>query len=548
MATMAFEDLRLAAEVFLSQWSVLNVKEEVMMATGSDGTVFISNWDNWLLPPAPEGLEPLLQLNGYVLDPEAAPPLYTIAASGDSVRGRVALATPAGPDAILLATFRRNLFRQSFWVSNVKQAIRDITQRLLYDFVQTVDGDGYPTLDDQNDPWHIVVKQAGKNALVNLQTMLAGFGKALPLDAGVLTPYGMRTMAEIQVGDYVVGKNGQHTVVLGVFPQGEMDVYRVAFSDGTSVECTGDHLWQTKQRVNRIPHVLSTLDIARSLTDSRGVSNHSIPMTEPVEFAPVNLPLDAYLLGALLGDGCFSERSERVSFTNTDSDIMESLGLYGRDSHTKFIPEEYKLASVWQRIELLQGLMDTDGHVSKNGMILEYSTTSRQLADDVAFVVETLGGTCVIAESLSVLSREGKRKVCGEKFRLTISLPSWVVPFKCARKSARYAPKTKYPPHRIIRSVELVGSKQAQCIKVAAQDGLFLTEHCIVTHNTTVENVTIDLSRAHSMIHEVIDDLEGDIDRDVVAWRWKNSPGARRAYTSSAMSALRGPGPFWGLY
>ena len=239
---MAFEDLRLAAEVFLSQWSVLNVKEEVMMATGSDGTVFISNWDNWLLPPASQGLEPLFQLNGYVLDPEASPALYTIAASGDSVRGRVALVTAAGPDAILLATFRRNLFRQSFWASNVKQAVRDITQRLLYDFVQLVDGDGYPVLDDQNDPWHIVVKQAGKNALVNLQTMLAGFGK------------------------------------------------------------------------------------------------------------------------------------------------------------------------------------------------------------------------------------------------------------------------------------------------------------------TTVENVTIDLSRAHSMIHEVIDDLEGDIDRDVVAWRWKNSPGARRAYSSSAMSALRGPGPFWGLY
>ena len=68
-------------------------------------------------------------------------------------------------------------------------------------------------------------------------------GASQPLDAKVLTPYGYREMGDFQIGDKVVGSDGMSTLISGIFPQGELDVYRVYFSDGTSVECSDDHLW-----------------------------------------------------------------------------------------------------------------------------------------------------------------------------------------------------------------------------------------------------------------------------------------------------------------
>lgn len=172
MAILDMGDLRRMSEVFLSEWSSPTVRDEPLIPMGIEGIYFISFWDGWLLPPELNGITPIITQNGYALDPDTG---YTIETAGDMVRGKIKLVNAAGPDAILLATFRRAVFRNSFWQSNLYQSIGEVNQRLMLG--SNVNQD--LSLDDSKDPWHIIIKMAGKNALVNLQTMLGGFGKTV---------------------------------------------------------------------------------------------------------------------------------------------------------------------------------------------------------------------------------------------------------------------------------------------------------------------------------------------------------------------------------
>lgn len=155
----------------------------------------------------------------------------------------------------------------------------------------------------------------------------------------------------------------------------------------------------------------------------------------------------------------------------------------------------YLQASIQNRIELLRGLMDTDGsvfeHRSGNPRV-QYYSTSKRLADDVRFLVHSLGGTA------SIRKREYTDKDT-HTYRgkgIAHRRPSYVLdivmgdinPFHINRKAARWKPGK---PQRLICGVELVGKKPCQCIRVAATDRLYLTEHCIVTHNTFNDSICI---------------------------------------------------------
>ena len=173
MATiLGLTDLREAAEVYLTEWSVLSVKDEVLMPVGVEGRTFLSFWDNWLLPPALKGIDPILTKNGFVLEDGVD---YTILQAGDSVRGKIQLVNAEGADAIIMATYRRNMFRDTFWDSNLRQSTSSTFSRLPMTPPLYANG---IKLDADNDPWPIIIKQAGKNALINLQTFLAGLGKS----------------------------------------------------------------------------------------------------------------------------------------------------------------------------------------------------------------------------------------------------------------------------------------------------------------------------------------------------------------------------------
>lgn len=367
-------------------------------------------------------------------------------------------------------------------------------------------------------------------------------GRSQPLDAKVLTPGGYRNMGDIKVGDEVVGANGLSTEVLGVYPQGELDVYRVSFSDHTSVECSGDHLWLTstmKQRQYGASKVRTTLEIQDTVKDRLGRKVHSVPLVTPVHFANGGpLPIDPYTLGALLGDGNFHPTA-CVTVCNPEEEItsriacavapklrlsaakvsprraasyrivqdgrrkggnhlrttLSKLGLRGKLGHDKFVPQAYLLASIQDRVDLLRGLMDTDGCVTEhpNGNSrVEFSSTSSRLARDVQFLVQTLGGTATVRRRKHADTDPHElngRMICHRRDSYVVNIRiSEFNPFYVSRKASRWRPQTSL---RLISGVEFVGRKQCQCIKVAAEDSLYVTENVTVTHNTFHNSVMV---------------------------------------------------------
>lgn len=360
-----------------------------------------------------------------------------------------------------------------------------------------------------------------------------GLGKGLPAHAPVLTPFGWRPIGSLCVGDEVMGADGSPHAVTGVFPRGEQDVYRVTFSDGVSIVCDDDHLWSVRgpnDLSRRRPwRVMSTKEL-RATNLHYGKAQLSrrwrIPLTKPVEFAPRDLPVHPYIVGVMLGDGSMhgltplwtkndpeianrirgilppgvsvvghhNDRASNWSFVNEPRNphvpnpiraAFESMGLWGLRASEKFVPESYLFSSVADRLALFQGLMDTDGYASD--FTPEFSSCAKPLAEAVVWLAESFGGTAHLALKESpAYTYKGESKIGLPSWRVTMSLPPDIAPFSLPRKAARYHAATR-GLGRWIQSIEPVGREATVCIKVDAPDELFLTEHCVVTHNTFLQ-------------------------------------------------------------
>jgi hypothetical protein len=362
-----------------------------------------------------------------------------------------------------------------------------------------------------------------------LNVASCGLGKAQPLSAKIITPTGWTTFKDVRVGDDVCNTYGGWSKVTGVYDRGVLPMYEVEFSDGSKTKCCKEHLWNVQDWSMRARNVYpKTLSLGQLL--DKGISFMSgwkrnrffIPMCAPVMFLGEEaLPVAPYVMGALLGDGVLS-RHNRVAFTGIDKQIinrisrelpqgysfstdgginyfvsrngnkrrkrslpnafvgtMHSLGLMGKTSHTKFIPRPYMLAKKSDRIDLLHGLMDTDGYISKDGHI-DYYSVSTQLINDVADLVRSLGGTAKIRNKVSTC--KGKKF---KSYRLSIRLPEGIKPCYLRRKLVRYRP-TKYFASRAIVKVTYCGNMRAKCIAVSSHDNCYLTDDFIVTHNTVM--------------------------------------------------------------
>lgn len=368
-----------------------------------------------------------------------------------------------------------------------------------------------------------------------LQIIIAGnqTGKALPLDSIIYTKDGQKRVGDICVGDKVLGADGEEVVVLGVFPQGERDVYRLTFDDGATCECDIEHLWKYMPRKNASamrwshnkiennPHhekyVVESLDV---LIGRVGIgcikSNISpvFPVISKVDFnAESNVAIGAYAMGALLGDGylgsggigytCHDKDSEIVDRMNQELPdgceikrwpsskcgyggrgllpYIEQLGLLGKKSDTKFIPEVYKYRSFNERLWLLRGLMDTDGCVSGR-MNVEFYSKSEVLAKDVQWLVRSLGGKATIKTKKARYKKNGEYVDCGLCYRVIINIHNHN-PFYLKRKADRFY-NIAHRKERNLRQIEYVGKKPTQCITIDSEDGLFITDDFIVTHNS----------------------------------------------------------------
>jgi phosphate starvation-inducible PhoH-like protein len=369
-------------------------------------------------------------------------------------------------------------------------------------------------------------------------------GRSQPLSSGVLTPTGFRPIGVLRVGDLVTGSDGRPTPVIGVYPRGRREVYRLRTQDGASTLCCAEHLWHVNtasdRRRGKPGRVLETREMVGRLRSAHQ-HRYELPLlSAPAEFEPREVPLDPYALGLLLGDGCLTTTTT-PAFATADPELataleasldrielhpkggvdyvlrhvdghrggvivanpvtaaLRELDLAGTRSHTKFIPEPYLHNSASTRIALLQGLLDSDGGpVTQQGRMcrIQYTTCSERLRDDVAYLVRSLGGVAYSRRRAAAGRRPGfanGRPVehRHDAFVMDLRLPAGVEPFRLGRKRDVYARSRGGRPMRFIDAIEPVGEMETVCIQVAAADSLYVTDDYLITHNTLNDSFII---------------------------------------------------------
>lgn len=344
-------------------------------------------------------------------------------------------------------------------------------------------------------------------------------GKAQPVDSRVATPSGWVQMGDLAVGDLILGLDGCAQKVTGVFDRGVRRVWEVTTTAGVTVEVCGEHLWSVYDRWSKAEVVITTEQMAQGFRGgSANTPRFRLPIGEPAQFeVSPPLPLDPYLLGALLGDGGMTTRV--VTFTNLDEsicrevsrmlpagvemttrtiksercptfgfrhrgrisnhlvEVLDSLGLIGKTSLEKFIPGQYKMASVDDRLALVQGLLDTDGTCERTGSVV-FCTSSRQLMADFREVVQSLGGTATLRVKRSRLGGV-------DSYTSTVRLPVDMVPFRAsAAKVARVRLGRGAPRASVSEVRRTERFVPMRCIAVSNPDHLYRTEGHTMTHNT----------------------------------------------------------------
>lgn len=336
--------------------------------------------------------------------------------------------------------------------------------------------------------------------------------KGLRLDEKILTPDGWRRNGDLIVGDALVGSDGEAQKVIGVYDLGSKPFYRVTFDDKATVDCTDDHLW-TMQSASGKYRDVTTIELQKEAAFKGQKGFKYLKAAAPITAFPErDLPIDPYVLGVLIGDGGLRTA---VTITNSDPDVMgrvsqiypqtrqkaseqgsnnyqipglledmRALGLIGKYSVEKHIPREYLEASLQQRLDLLAGLMDTDGSVSQDGRRSGYSTSSAQLKEDVEELIRSLGGlvwTHTGTESYYI--KDGERHYTGQIGHQIHSRTPFN-PFWMKRKADKWQPARVKIQRRVVSVERLPSDDLARCIKVSNEDGLYITRDYIVTHNT----------------------------------------------------------------
>lgn len=368
----------------------------------------------------------------------------------------------------------------------------------------------FPSLDKYSGGFH-------KTDLIIIAARPA-MGKGLLLNEVVMSPSGPVMIGDLVVGDKLCSTYGDSCNVVGVFPQGKRPVYEIKFNDGLVVIADDQHLWEVQDRKIRKSksdqvRVLSTKQLLSEGLYIKERRNFSVKYCSPAYHHNINVPIDPYILGLLIGDCYMSPK--KISFSNPESDLskavidyfgpanvtkegiehlikngsnikehLSSLNLLGKLSYDKFIPYDYLFNSIENRIKLLQGLIDTDGHIVDSNQI-EFSTTSFQLKNDITTLVRGLGGRASFIEKIGRYKKDGVVTTTRTYYRVFISFSSdsYVVPVASVKHLAKYNNNKKYHK-RFIESIKYAGESETVCIKVDSKDECFLMNDYLVTHNT----------------------------------------------------------------
>ena len=408
---------------------------------------------------------------------------------------------------------------------------------LIGDFHEVdVDFDRYDNLSTAKDPNRKLKphqKEAVQFLLHRKKCILAddmGLGKMEPVSSLIPTENGFKTFGELKLGDMVFGEDGSLHQITKIFEHKDKEIYKVTFSDGTFSYCGLDHLWKVRDK-NMVKRkqgwkTMSLKELIESrlqYTDENRVknglnprNNYEIPVTLPVQYKEKDYLIHPYILGICIGDGNLCNNGINISIPDNEKEtanriesllredmllkedrstncpryrIMHKVRKFRNDyiseikrlglnvkGNDKFIPTEYKLGSISQRLDLLRGLMDSDGTIGKSNRI-SFSTNSEKLANDVAELVFSLGGIARIGK----YNHKGKKNI---EYQVRIQIKE--NPFYLKRKSEKYSPTYLKYCSKYIVSAEYDRNEDARCIMVDYDEHTYLTgKNYIVTHNTT---------------------------------------------------------------
>ena len=351
-----------------------------------------------------------------------------------------------------------------------------------------------------------------------------GGGKEQPIDEPVLTANGWVKMGDLKIGDELFSPlNTEPSFVTGIYPQGVKPVYKVTTSDGRTSRCGLEHLWtvRTHKQVTNwrkgkdSAFVKTTKEIMEEYL-SKG-KNIFIPLARPYDGKEKELPIDPYVLGVWLGDGCC--HSKVLLISNDESDViskiakrldstcrihneqnytnvihqnektknvlsvLKSIGLdvYSRD---RFIPEDYLHASVKQRMELLKGLMDSDGNIEEKNRY-SFSTTSTGIKDGFVELCRGLGYIVSVRKDNRTRYKSGVCwDICIQTNDIIFSSKKHLDKYYANLEKYKNKNREYNHDHVRITNIEYVGDKECQCIMVSNKDHVYCTHDYLVTHNT----------------------------------------------------------------
>ena len=336
-------------------------------------------------------------------------------------------------------------------------------------------------------------------------------GKLCSNKTVVNTTKGWKTHGELQIGDYVFGRQGQPVKVTNVMNEGQEATLEVEFTDGEKIQVHENHEWTVFDRSEYREITVETKYIKSQKYRSGNRCRFQVDCNVKIEFKKQEQNIHPYFFGLWLGDGSTAKpaihhhvddtasinkvidlgynptnihqhKKTNVMTTEFFGDTYQSfkaMNFAHKDGAAKYIPSNYKFTSEEDRLELLAGLIDSDGYVyQKNGRVT-FTNVNKKLIDDVKDVCVSLGFRTTISKFKPILPTsgiQGKQVVYQLTFNPDINIPTALL----RKKTSKLNPIKR---KRGIKNIKVVEPEKGKCITV--EGGIYLVgENLVPTHNS----------------------------------------------------------------
>lgn len=313
-------------------------------------------------------------------------------------------------------------------------------------------------------------------------------GKSLPNSTHIPTPNGYKLMGNLRVGDYVFDKRGKRTKILGVFPQGKLDVYRLHLSNRRYADCSLEHLWTVHENHNAESVTLPLYEIMEGLKDDHGYCKYSIEaFTGCVEY---DSKLDLEKI---------SENDKVIAYLNFKRTSFENSEII-----EPFVNPAIKFGPIKYRLDVLRMAADktlVDSCISSlvnDNDHEEITLNLSSLNNDIKYILRGIGYDI----NPEILTGEIVDDIREDVMRHLDSEIGLVDLFMNVN-----------PPLVDIVKIEKIGREECTCIYVESPDHLFLTDQFIITHNTTLAaQIAANIIRQYKYANAIHFDCENRFD------------------------------------